>query len=179
MNYQHCYQIGIGTSVSKSDQSGKKQIGTSLLPAELRQKQQSQLRGRHGRTGRERPACLTTEQSAAPMRALPPSAAQEHTDACLLLHSRSHKSTVPSRCSLSLSLPLSSVSLTLFLHLCAASPTSTTDKPAPLNMIYSSIIKGQRLREKEKRDCTCRSRKEGGGHWQQEEGMLAKWSEWK
>lgn len=120
------------------------------------------------------------------MRALPPSAAQEHTDACLLLRSRSHKSTVPSRCSLlflSLSLTLSSVSLTLLLHLCTATPTSTTDKPAPLNMIYSTIIKGQRLREKGKIEIVHAEAGRGGsgkgggrGHRRQEEGIVAKWS---
>lgn len=119
----------------------------SWLPVELRQKEQTRLRETREENGRERPACLTTEQSAALMCALPPSAAQEHTDACLLLRSRSHTSSVPSSLP---SLSLSSVSPALFLHLRTASPTSTTDKPAPLNMIYSAIIKGQRLGERER-----------------------------
>lgn len=123
----------------------------SLLAVLLRQKEQAQPREWERDT--ESKTSLLNNWAKHCAAACPsPSAAQKHTDACLLPHSRSHMSTASSSSPtqpLSPVFPLLWAYPSLFLHLYPASPTSTTThKPAPLNMIYSSIIKGQRPRER-------------------------------
>lgn len=136
------------------------------MPAELRQKQRGPAQ-RETRKDWQRKSGLLNNGAERCADACPPPAPPPLR--CTGTHRCLPAASLPiaqEHSSLSL-LPSLSRSLSLWRFpsaLRCLPPTSTTDKPAPLNMIYSSIIKGQRLGEKERREIAHADagRREGG-----------------